>query len=140
MPDRNTTPEPHPVIQLLTVEGSNDAEDSMSLIGYVGKRGSNGELRLFADEEAQRYMDIPAEDFIHAEEIPDDEHGRMRIYVKRAMMVQEAFGPDAENELKNAIVGPKMSVWQFLPDNRIIAAGVLGMLPPDHVYEEETAS
>ena len=141
---RNTTPDPHPLIDLLSAPDSNDAEDAMSLIAYVGRRGPNGELRLFADREAQRFLDIEEADFIHAEEIPEDEHGRMRIYVKRSAMVEEAFDSDAEAALESAIVGPKMSVWQFLPENRIIAAGMLGMLPAEseesYETEEEAAS
>jgi hypothetical protein len=136
--NRNTNPEPHPLIQLLTIEGSNDAEDSMVLVGFIGHRGPQGELRLFADRQAQRYLDIPETDIIHAEEIPEDELGRMRIHVRRGVMVEQAFDTAAEDELKAAIIGPGMSVWQFLPENRIIAAGMFGMLPEEsRGYEEQ---
>ena len=142
MSERNRNPDPHPVLdRLKKADSDNETEDVISVVGFVGPRDPEGPLRLFADEEGQRYLEIPFEDFVDAEPIPDDE--RMRIYVNRQVMVEDAFEADVLDALGGKLVGPPMSLWQFLPENRLVAAGMLGMLPdyegPDHDEEEATA-
>jgi hypothetical protein len=140
--ERNRNPDPHPVLVRLA------SEDVVSLVGFVGPREPEGPVRLYADEDGQRYMDIPFEDFIDAEPVPYDERGRTRIYVKRDLMVANTFGDPQTQQmqvvqsLQDSIDGPTMSVWQFLPQNRLVAAEMLGMVPRDEWsgYEPETAS
>jgi hypothetical protein len=132
--ERNRNPDPHPVLdRLKRPESENETEDVISIVGFVGPRPENGPLRLFADEEGQSYLEIPFEDFVDAEEIPGDD--RMRIYVKRQLMVANTFGDPGVQQaqvlqaLHNSVLGPPMSLWQFLPQNRLTAAEMLGMLP-----------
>ena len=144
MSERNRNPIPHPPLERLKKPDSdNETEDVISIVGYVGPRLEDGPLRLYADEEGQSYLEIPFEDFVDAEEISGDD--RMRIYVKRALMVANTFGePDEEQAqvlqvLRDSIVGPPMSLWQFLPQNRLTAAEMLGMLPESErrYYDED---
>ena len=137
---RNRNPDPHPVLDRLTKPDSGgETEDVISILGYVGPRLEDGPLRLFADQEGQRYLEIPFEDFVDAEPVAGDE--RMRIYVKRQVMVEDAFEEDVLDALEAKLLGPPMSLWQFLPENRFTAAGMLGMLPEEvRDYEEEAPS
>ena len=138
MSERNNNPEPHPLVRALGSTG-NEVEDVIALVGFVGDVGSDGNRRLFADEHLQRYMDIPADDFIHAEALPDDELGRMRVYVRREQWAaQPAFSDGALDALDAEVNGARMSTWAFLPDDRVVAARMLGLLPDDEWcrYEE----
>jgi hypothetical protein len=137
--DRNDDPEPHPLVVRLTSTG-NDVEDVISLVGFVGLE-ADGNRRIFADAGLQRYLDIPATDLIHAEELPEEEGGRMRVYVRREAMNAAIFDDGTLEALEGKILGARMSTWQFLPENRIVAAEVLGLLPRAELwrYEEEEA-
>lgn len=144
---RNRNPDPHPLAEALRVPDTDDAEDVLSIVGFVGPRDDpGGPVRLFADPECQRYLDIPFDEFIHADEVPYDELGRTQIYVKRAFMAQDLFaqrdGASVQQAIEDAIVGLGMSTWQFLPQNRIVAAGMMGMLPEEERrrYEEEVTT
>lgn len=130
MSERNRNPDPHPVLdRLKRPDTDNDTEDVISIVGYVGPRVADGPLRLYADEEGQSYLEIPFEDFVDAEPIPDDERMRMRIYVRRQLMVDNAFEEDVLEALNAKRCGPPMSLWQYLPQNRLTAAFMLDMLP-----------
>jgi hypothetical protein len=140
--ERNRNPNPHPVLDRLRREGTDsETEDVISLVGYIGPRLPDGPMRLFADEEGQSYLEFEFADFLDAEEIPGDD--RVRIYVTRAAMVANTFGDPAGQQsdvlqaLHDSVVGPPMSLWQFLPQNRLVAAEMLGMLPR---YEDEEAT
>ncbi len=141
MSERNRNPDPYPVLERLKQPASdNETEDVIAIEGFVGPRLEDGPLRLFADEYGQRFLEIPFDDFIDAEPIPDDE--RMMVYVKRQVMVDDLF--DAENVLEALEAqrnGPPLSLWPFIPENRLIAAELLGMLPGQSrsYYEEESS-
>ena len=138
MSERNNNPKPHPLVRALGNTG-NEVEDVIALVGLVGDVDDDRNRRLFADEHLQRYMDIPEADFIHAEALPDDELGRMRVYVRREQWAaQPAFTEGALNALDAQVDGARMSTWAFLPDDRIVAARLLGLLPDDEWrrYEE----
>lgn len=147
MSERNRDPDPHPSVSRLVKPGTvNEPEDVISIVGFNAERDEHGTLRLFAEEECQRYLDIPDGDFIHAEAVAGDERGRMRIYVRRDLMTRNLFGTDEETEavlacIDGGIVGAGLSTWQFLPQNRVVAAGLMGMLEEDerYRYEEEMA-
>ena len=113
----------------------------IALVGFVGDVGSDASRRIFSDENLQRYMDIPEDEFVHAEELPDDELGRMRVYVRREQWAEPAFSEEALDELDRTVNGAGMSTWAFLPDNRIVAAHMLGLLDEDEWrrYEETAA-
>ena len=147
MSERNRNPDPHPALVRLAKPGNPDeTEDVISIVGFVGLREPEDTVRVYADEEGQRFLDISFDDFVDSEPLPDDERGRTRIYVKRELMVANTFGdPETAQEqmlqtLRDSIDGPTMSVWQFLPQNRLVAAEMLGMLPEEEWrrYEEET--
>lgn len=128
MSERNRNPNPHPVLDRLKKDGTeNETEDVISLVGYIGPRLADGPMRLFADEEGQSFLEFEFDDFVDAEEISGDE--RMRIYVKRKALVDNAFEEDVLDALAPKVVGRPMSLWQFLPQNRLVAAEMLGMLP-----------
>ena len=119
----------------------NDVEDVIALVGFMGDVGPDGNRRIFADENRQCYMDIP-DDLIRAEELPGDELGRMRVYVRREQWAaQPAFNDDALDALDATVNGAGVSTWAFLPDNRIVAAQMLGLLAEDEWrrYEEAGA-
>lgn len=146
MSERNRNPDPHPALVRLAKPGNTDeTEDVISIVGFVGPRAEDGPVRVYADEDGQRYLDITFEAFIDSEPVPDDERGRTRIYVKRELMVANTFGDPATDQaqmlqtLQGSIEGPSMSVWQFLPQNRLVAADMLGMLPEEEWrrYEPE---
>lgn len=134
---RNRNPDPHPQLERLTIEDDAPGiEDVISLVGFVGPRDPEGPLRLYADEEGQRYLEIPYDDFVDAEPL-GDERQRTQVWVRRALMTDDTFGdpapdgPQAEmlQMMQDSIVGPTLSLWQFLPQNRLVAAEMLGMLP-----------
>ena len=153
MADRKRTPDPHPQLErLVKPDAAPEVEDVVALVGFVGPRDPEGPLRLYADEDGQRYIEIPFADFVDSEPVPDDKRQRTRIYVKRALMTDHTFGdpdPDPESpqsqmlqNLQDAVVGPTLSLWQFLPQNRLVAAELLGMLPEVEWrrFEPETGS
>ena len=138
MGERNRNPDPHPLVASLTRDNTvNETEDVISLVGFPAAREQAGPLRLFADEDLQRYMDIPDDGFVHAEPLPDDDRGRWRVYVTRATMIETAFDEDAPGELDGMLHGAGMSTWAFLPENRLVAADLLGLLPRAEAYRYE---
>ena len=143
MSERNRTPNVHPVLARLNVpETDLETEDVVAIMGFVGPRDPEGPLRLFADKDGQRFLEIPFDDFVDAEEIPGDE--RMLIYVKRELMVQDLFDVEAVLQaLEQEMDGPPLSLWAFIPENRLTAAEGLGMLPGGKIppyYDEETGA
>lgn len=142
MSERNRNPDPHPLLARLSKPESAETEDVISIVGFVGTRDPDGPLRLFADEEGQRYLDIPFDHLVDSEPVPYDDRGRTRVFVKRGLMTDNAFeAEDVLPALEEKLLGPPMSLWQFLPQNRLVAADMLGMLPEYERprYEKETA-
>src|SRR5690348_10969347 len=98
----------------------NDVEDVIALVGILGDPEPDGSRRIFADETRERYMDITGDAFDHADELPGDELGRMRVFVKRKPWAGHAFTEHALSHLEDTVDGPGMSMWALLPDNRIV--------------------
>jgi hypothetical protein len=135
--ERNRDPQPHPLVLRLS------QEDVIELVGLVGERGEDGTMRVFADEDLQRWMDVPDAALVDTEPVPDDPRGRTRVWVRRDAWAADAFTDGAEDCLDEAIDGPGMSTWQFLPQSRIVAAEMMGLLARTELWryeEEETAS
>ena len=52
-------------------------------------------------------------------------------------MIETAFDEDAPGALDGMLHGAGMSTWAFLPENRLVAADLLGLLPRAEAYRYE---
>jgi hypothetical protein len=137
MPDRDPSPEPDPLVTRLTRE-VNETEDVVALVGYVGPQ-REGNLRIYADHHLQRWLEIPAGNVKDSIRIgaEDPLGGRTVIWVDRVAMTAEVFDAEVLSALDQRFVGSaQMSTWPLIPDNRYVAAEMLGLLAPWDEYQE----
>jgi hypothetical protein len=129
MSDRNPSPDPHPLVTRLTREGTDETEDVVALVGFVGTTPS-GCVRLYSPEsQLQRYLDLPADQIVDSRPVdPDDELSPTLVWVRRATMVEPMFTPDALTALEAEFTGCGMSTWPLVPDTRLVAASLLDLL------------
>ena len=137
MPDRVPNPEPDPLVERLT-RAANETEDVVALVGYVGPN-REGNLRIYADHHLQRWLEIPAGKVKDSIRIDGDDPfgGRTVIWVERDTMTAEVFDAEVLSALDQRFLGSaRMSTWPLIPDSRIVAAEMLGLLATWDEYQE----
>jgi hypothetical protein len=115
------------------LDESGNTKDVMALVGYVGP-GRGEDVRLYSDFDGQRWMDIPLEQIAHHAPFEDVESdsarpGRRVVWVQREWMNGHVFREDALTDFGDLFVDSWMSTWQLIPDTRMVAAGLLDLLP-----------
>jgi hypothetical protein len=137
VPDRNPSPEPDPLVTRLTRE-ANETEDVVALVGFIGPQ-REGHFRIYADRHLQRWLEIPAgnvKDSIRID-IDDDLGGRTIVWVDREVMIGPVFDDTILEAMQPHFVDGWMSTWPLIPDNRLVAAEILGLLPSWETAEYE---
>jgi hypothetical protein len=111
-----------------------EAEDVVALRGFLDEeRGEK--RRLFADADLQKYMEFASDDVVDAEQLPQesgDPGPRSVLWVKGDALRTALFTEDEGTEIAEKFAAQGVSGWQFLPETRFVAAGMLGLLG----YEE----
>ena len=75
----------HPILAKLGADPGKEAERTVRLMGYVGRSGKEGSIRLYpALDDLSQYIEIREEDIVHSEDVPDTvmEHGASSLWVK----------------------------------------------------------
>ena len=132
MNGRNTNPTDDPIVARLRQAESIDAEDVIALIGFVGQ-GRNGTFRVFPDLEQQRWLEIPA--IIDSQRLdPDDVLSKSIVWVDRPTMmkpIQDLFDQEQTGQLDALLQVPPFSTWNLIPETRLVAASLLGLIAYD---------
>jgi hypothetical protein len=137
--ERERNPTPHPVACRLRRQASNDTEDVVALVGFLGAWETGAPFRLYSDLSFQRWMEFPddPEVVVDTWQNPADVSGRLTIWVNREVLLQPIASDEVVNALEDGL-GGGMSAWPFVPENRLVAASLLGLVPrwADGEYEE----
>lgn len=146
---RNTNPPPDPIVQELLdddqpPETVSDAEDVISLVGFVGNgRPAGGDgpraLRVHPDKTLQRWLEIPREAVVHSEQIdPGDPFTRSVVWVDRCTMMEPILSEQGFDAVEAALATAPLSTWNLIPNSRLVAAGLLGLI--GHEEDEDGGS
>jgi hypothetical protein len=131
VPERNPDPDPDPLVTRLTRTG-NETEDMVALVGYIGPL-QGGFRRIYADHHLQRWLEIPDGKIVDSVRIDTDDElgGRTVIWVRRDAMTTEVFHAGVLEAMESYFAEEHggMSTWPLVPDNRLVAADLLGLLP-----------
>jgi hypothetical protein len=148
--DRERFPDPDPVVARLR-EGPTDAEDVLALVGFVGPgRMPPGEdegappdderrsLRMHADTDLQRWLEIPRDAVVHSQQVePGEDLTRSIVWVKRPEMNEPILSDDQADALDRALDPAPLSGWNLIPETRLVAASMLGLLPYEEGWDEK---
>jgi hypothetical protein len=119
----------HPIIERLRAEPGKEAEQTVRLMGYVGRSGKEGSIRLYPTlDDLSQYIEIREEDVLHSEDVPDTimEHGASSLWVKasaellhrqtQTQTVQAQFlgGGIAQENLRDQVTSPVGQI-QLIP-------------------------
>jgi hypothetical protein len=72
--------------------------NATTLTGYLGDSAKDGHARLYFDVDLSSYVDIPADDLLHAQRLPQDQSplGEVIVWIRRtAKLVQGTEGAQA---------------------------------------------
>jgi hypothetical protein len=125
---RNVSPEPDPLVESL------EGEDVVSLIGFFDSgRTPEGEdeptVRMHSDQDMQRWLEIPHDAVVHREQIDlGDGFIRSKVWVQREVMVEPMVSDDAFTEILAALEQAPLSTWNLIPETRLVAADLLGLI------------
>jgi hypothetical protein len=127
---RDPTPPTARVLRdLRTPEGP--VEAVVDVVGYVGEADDpDAFVRMYSDRDFQAFMDFSVDDIVHSTPLnPDDPLGKAVLWVRsESLMHVDVFSESAESVLEGELVGPRMSVWNFLPASRYFAAVLMGLI------------
>jgi hypothetical protein len=129
--DDDRIPPISPIVERLLKNGSNETEDVMALVGFVGP-GRGGDVRLYPDIDFQRWMDIPPGDIVDSSPLDADHTGlagRTVVWVRQETMFQPVFKQDSFLDFEADFAGSWMSTWPLIPSTRYVAAQILDLLP-----------
>jgi hypothetical protein len=119
----------HPLIQKLRGDLGTEAEQTVRLMGYVGRGGKDGTIRLYPTlEDLSQYIEINEADIVHSEDVPDTvmEHGASSLWVKASaelthrqtqtetIQAQYLTGGIAQDHLRDSVGSPVGGV-QLIP-------------------------
>jgi hypothetical protein len=139
VPERNPNPEPDPLVtRLTTPEDEHATEDVVALVGFIGPQ-REGHFRIYADRHLQRWLEIPVDSVKDSIRIDTDDElgGRTIIWVEREVMTAEVFDPAVMEAMTSFFRDGWMSTWPLIPDDRLVAAEILGLLPTWETAEYE---
>jgi hypothetical protein len=133
---RNTTRDPDPIIERLRKPADDvETEDVISLVGFVGP-GRDGSVRIRPDLNGLRFLEVPA--IVDREELePGSQLTRSIVWVARETMLEPIFeNVDGENdgrlgEVASVLADAPFSVWNLIPETRLVAASMLDLIPYD---------
>jgi hypothetical protein len=111
-----------------------EGADVVALCGFLDDE-RDGKRRLFADADLQKYMEFTSDEVVDAEPLqPErgDPGPRAVVWVKGDVLRAPLFSDEELEPIERAFTDRGVSGWQFLPETRFIAAGMLGLLE----YEE----
>ncbi len=136
MSPRIPDPPPDPIVGRLRVaEDQPDTEDVIALNGFIGP-GVAGGFRIHADHAAQRWLEVPA--IVDSQQVnPGDELSRSVVWVDRQMMLEDLFEGDPGQSdgrldgVRVALGDVPFSTWNLIPETRLAAAGLLGLIAYD---------
>ena len=127
---RDPTPPPARVLpDLRTPEGP--VEAVVDVVGYVGEADDpEAFVRMHPERDFQAFMDFSVDDIVTSSPLnPDDPLGKAVVWVlSDSLMHVDVFSENAESVLEGELVGPRMSVWNFLPASRYVAAVLMGLI------------
>lgn len=137
---RTPNPAPDPVVERLRKAGTeNESEDVLALVGYVGP-GRPGHLRIHADDDLRRWLDIPEGDIVDSArvDLEDPLGGRTMVWVNRDAMQLPLFSDAVLDALEAEFANGAMSTWPLIPDSLQVAAEILDLLVrrPDREAEQ----
>jgi hypothetical protein len=137
---RIPSPPDDPIVDRLRKPNSRDVEDVISLTGYVGPGRDESRLRIFADLDLARWIEVPASAVVDSQPLyPDDQLSPSIVWVERRVMLEPVFedaqgNDDGRIDAAAAALGDvPFSTWNLIPETRYIAARLLDLIP----YEEE---
>ena len=138
MSPRVPDPPPDPIVDRLGDPANEpDTEDVIALNGFIGP-GAAGGFRIHPDRDLQRWVEVPA--IVDSQQLnPGDALSRSVVWVDRQTMLEEIFeaSPGVSDgrldDVKRALADPPFSTWNLIPETRLAAAELLGLLP----YGEE---
>jgi hypothetical protein len=119
------------IVERLLKNGSNETEDVMALVGFVGP-GRDGDVRLYPDIDFQRWMDIAPDDIVGSSPLTAFNPGRLDrtvVWVRRDAMMGPVFKPDSLKNFEDDFAGSWMSTWPLIPETRLVAAQILDLVP-----------
>jgi hypothetical protein len=131
-------PSPDPIVDRLGDPANQpDTEDVLALNGFIGP-GAAGGFRIHPDRDLQRWLEVSA--IVDSQPVnPGDELSRSVVWVDRRIMLEEIFeeSPGVSDgrlgAAREALENPPFSTWNLIPETRLAAAELLGLLP----YGEE---
>jgi hypothetical protein len=131
-------PGPDPIVDRLGDPANQpDTEDVIALNGFIGP-GAAGGVRIHPDRDLQRWLEVPA--IVDSQQLnPGDELSRSVVWVDRRTMLEEIFeaSPGVSDgrldAAREALENPPFSTWNLIPETRLAAAELLGLVP----YGEE---
>lgn len=120
------------IIERLRGEETGQPKEVTALVGFVGP-GRGDALRVYPDEEGQRWMDVPlARVVAHASfgEVDAMRPGRTVVWIDREWMRDPVFHEDALTDFSELFAEQDswISTWQLIPASRLVAADMLGLL------------
>jgi hypothetical protein len=120
------------ILERFRDERTGQPQEVTALVGFVGP-GRGDAVRIYPDEEGQRWMDVPLEHVVgHAPfaDIDTTQPGRTVVWVERDWMRGAVFREDALTDFAEFFDEDDswISTWQLIPDSRLVAADMLGLL------------
>lgn len=133
---RTPNPTPDPIVgRLLKQErpGETDAEDVLALVGFVGPGRQDGR-RIHPDRHLQRWLELPDGAIVDSQRIDsEDELSRSVVWVRRSVMTEPVLQADVDDGLFDQVLelldSAPFSAWNLLPETRMVAARLLGLIP-----------
>jgi hypothetical protein len=119
-----------------------DVADVIELVGYIGP-GRPGNLRIFPDRKLQRWLEVAEGAVVDSQRIePGNELSRSAIWVDRQTMLEEIFeaAPGQSDgrldEVARVLADVPFSTWNLIPETRLDAADLLGLIAYGEGEEE----
>jgi hypothetical protein len=120
------------IIERLRDDETGQPMEVTALVGFIGS-GRGGAVRVYPDEEGQRWMDVPLErvvSYASFGEVDARRPGRTVVWVDREWMRDPVFREDALTDFSAFFAEEDswISTWQLIPASRLVAADMLGLL------------
>jgi len=120
-----------------------ETADVIELVGFVGP-GRPGRLRIHPDRALQRWLEVPEGAVVDSQRVdPGNELSRSVIWVDRQTMLEQIFEAapgQSDGRLDNVaqvLADVPFSTWNLIPETRLDAADLLGLIAYVEGGEEE---
>lgn len=143
MSPRVPNPTADPIVARLADPANQpDVADVIELVGYIGP-GRPGNLRIFPDRKLQRWLEVAEGAVVDSQRIePGNELSGSAIWVDRQTMLEEIFeaAPGQSDgrldEVARVLADVPFSTWNLIPETRLDAADLLGLIAYGEGEEE----